>query len=153
MSRPTRSTWIAILTLALLATPAVSSSSHQKNREAEDRGHLRLRLTADPAVGFTPVTTILTAHLTGVAPTDPNFCHPAVTWVRINPGQTEDNASRYHEDPACRHPESESVATTTFTKTFDLYQPGSHLFKLVVEGKDHQRAESGYVRVEVIRVQ
>ncbi|HYV19316.1 MAG TPA: hypothetical protein VFC25_09845 [Verrucomicrobiae bacterium] len=113
----------------------------------------KLRLQAEPAVGFTPVVALLTANLTGVAPNDPNFCHPAVTWIRMNPGQTEDRATRTHEDPVCRHPESETRAATSFIKSFDLQQPGTYLFRIVVEGKDHTTVSSGTAQVVVLRVQ
>src|SRR6185503_19927191 len=76
----------------------------------------KLKLLAEPAVGFTPVSALLTAKLTGVTPDDFNFCHPAVTWIRIPPGQTEDQATHIHEDPVCRHPESKNKATTSFIK-------------------------------------
>ena len=155
MPRSVAPTLIAVWALILMvaASGAPGAGARDKEHKAEDRGKLRLRLAADPSVGFTPLTTMLTGHLSGVAPDDANFCHPAVTWIRVNPGQIEDDASRYHEDPACRHPESESEAATSFTKMFDLYQPGPYLFKLVVEGKDHRRVESAYARVEVLRVQ
>jgi hypothetical protein len=58
-----------------------------------------------------------------------------------------------HEDPACRHPASEAAATTSFVKSFDLDQPGAYLFRLIVEAKDHRRAESATVQVMVLRVQ
>jgi hypothetical protein len=132
------------------ASPALASGK-KSGGEASDKP--RLKLVAEPSVGFTPVTTILTGTLFGVAPDDANFCHPATTWIRINPGQTEDTATRLHEDPACRHPESEAAATTSFVKSFDLEQPGAYLFRLIVEGKDHRRAESATVQVMVLRVQ
>jgi hypothetical protein len=130
-------------------SPALASS---RKGGGEVSGKPRLKLVAEPAVGFTPVTTILTGTLFGVAPDDANFCHPAMTWVRINPGQTEDTATRVHEDPACRHPASEAAATTSFVKSFDLVQPGAYLFRLIVEAKDHRRAESATVQVMVLRV-
>ena len=114
---------------------------------------LRVKLLADPQVGFTPLVVVLTATVTGITPGDPNFCHPAVTWIRVNPGQLEENASRYHEDAACRHPADQVETPTTFTKSFELYRTGSYLFRLMVEGKDRRRAESAFVRVEVLRVQ
>jgi hypothetical protein len=101
-------------------------------------------------VGFIPFTAHLTAILTGVAPDDANFCHPGITWMRVDPGQTEDSAARYHEDAACRHPPSETAATTTFTRDIELYQEGAYLFRLIVEGKDHTRVESAYVHVQAI---
>jgi hypothetical protein len=135
-----------------LAALGTGLAKDKSKKQEESRGKPRLHLKADPAVGFVPLTTHLTAILTGIAPDDANFCHPAVTWLRIDPGQNEDSASRYHEDPACRHPPSEAAATTTFSRTVDLYQPGAILFKLVVEGKDHTRVESAYIHVEAIRV-
>lgn len=142
-----------LLLIAMVAARQPVEARNHEPKEDPDRGKPRLRLVAAPAVGFSPVTTQLTATLTGIAPDDANFCHPAVTWVRVNPGQTEDSASRYHEDAACRHPDSEIAATTTFTKVLDLYQPGSYMFRLIVEGKDHRRVESAYTRVEVLKVQ
>lgn len=120
---------------------------------AKDGGKPKLRLVAEPAVGFTPVTTVLTGHLSGVAPRDPGFCHPAVTWIRIDPRMREENASRYHEDAACRHPPEESLAVTSFTRTLALEEPGSYLFKITLETADGRRVESAYTRVEVLRVQ
>jgi hypothetical protein len=142
-----------LVAIALGALGPVVAKDRAKKKEDDSRGKPRLHLAAEPAVGFVPLTTHLTAILTGVAPDDANFCHPAVTWLRIDPGQNEDSASRYHEDPACRHPASESAATTTFTRDVDLYQPGPFLFKLIVEGKDHTRVESAYIHVEAIRVE
>jgi hypothetical protein len=142
-----RSLAIAVL---LAALPAVVSA---KKGAGEESGKPRLKLVAEPSVGFTPVSTILTGTLFNVDPLDANFCHPATTWILINPGQTEDTATRIHEDPACRHPDSETAATTSFVKGFDLTQPGAYLFRLVVEGKDHRRAESATVQVMVLRVQ
>ena len=54
---------------------------------SEGRG--LLRLVSDQSVGFAPVTAVLTGQLTGVDPGDANFCHAAVTWIRIDPGLTE----------------------------------------------------------------
>ena len=113
----------------------------------------RLRLEVTPSVGFIPLQVILNGQLTGVEPLDANFCHPAVTWLRVDPGQREDEASLYHEDAACRHPPSESRAMTSFTRSLQLYRPGSYLFRLIVEGKDHRRVESAFVKVEALRVQ
>lgn len=124
-----------------------------KPKAEEEPAKPKLKLLAEPSVGFTPVTALLTANLTGVAPDDPNYCHPAVTWIRMSPGQTEDRATRIHEDPVCRHPESETKAATSFIKSFELYQPGTYLFRIIVEGKDHKRVESGTAQVVVLRVQ
>jgi hypothetical protein len=140
----------AALVLAALAAPTLASG--KKKGTTEESGKPRLKLVAEPSAGFTPVTAILTGTLFGVDPLDANFCHPATTWIRISPGQTEDTATRIHEDPACRHPDSETAATTSFVKSFDLNEPGAYLFRLVVEGKDHRRVESATVQVTALRV-
>ena len=138
-----------------LMVPAPASGTRRKTKPpaaGERRDKPRISLTADPAFGFTPVTVVLTAHLSGVDLHDRNFCHAATIWVRIDPGQTERDASRIREDPACVHPPEEISVTNTFTKTFDLYRPGSYLIRLEVEGKDGTRVVSAYSRVEVLRV-
>ena len=135
-----------------VALPALAGS--RKNKSApEEKNKPRVTLTPDPAFGFTPVTVILTGHLSGVDLHDRNFCHAAVTWVRIDPGQTERDNLRIREDPACVHPDEETSVTTTFMKVFDLYYPGSYLFRLEIQAKDGTQVVSSYTRVEVLRVQ
>ncbi|HEV8700708.1 MAG TPA: hypothetical protein VGV60_05495 [Candidatus Polarisedimenticolia bacterium] len=137
-------------------SPAFASSRKPKPPTGKtDKGEdkPKLALTADPAFGFTPVTVIVTGALTGVDLHDRNFCHAAVTWIRIDPGQSERDGLRTREDPACVHPDEEISVSTSFTKTFVLYRPGSYLIRLEVEGKDGTRVSSGFTRVEVLRVQ
>jgi hypothetical protein len=122
-------------------------------RRAEGTGKPHLRLKAEPAVGFTPLAVVVSGQLSGVGPGDANFCHPAVTWIRIDPGQSQDEGLRMREDPACLHPKEEVHVPTSFSKNYDLYRPGSYLFRLQVEGKDGTRIDSGFVKVEVLRVQ
>jgi hypothetical protein len=145
---------LGCLLLAIQATgaPDLAEAKPEKEKKERDRKP-RLSLSVDTAVGFTPVTATLTANLTGVEPQDANFCHPSVTWIRIDPGQTEDAGLRITEDAVCRHAPEESSATTSFLKTFVLYQPGSYLVRLVVQGKDGTRVESAYTRIQVLRVQ
>jgi hypothetical protein len=125
----------------------------KRGEDKEEKEKPRLRLVADPYVGFTPVTAILTGHLTGVDRRDPNFCHPAVTWIRIDPGQTEDDGLRIREDPACTHPGDEISVEVSYSKTFVLTRPGSYLVRLIVEGKHGTRVQSGFTKVQVLRVQ
>jgi hypothetical protein len=143
------------LILAMVtALPAAAAARKHRSEEGKiDREKPRLALRADPAVGFTPVSVILTGHLTGVDMSDRNFCHAAVTWVRIDPGQSERDSLRIREDPACVHPSEEIYVPSTLTKTFDLYRPGSYLIRLEVQAKDGTRVVSPYTRVEVLRVQ
>jgi len=141
---------IGLFLVCAFVSPSLQAG---KSKTEEEPGKPKLKLLAEPSVGFTPVTALLTANLTGVAPDDANFCHPGVTWIRMNPGQTEDRATHTHEDPVCRHPESESRAATSFIKSFELYTPGTYLFRIIVEGKDHTKVSSGTAQVVVLRVQ
>jgi hypothetical protein len=144
----------ALLGVAAVLLPAIVVAGPDRPGTGEEKGRKpRLRLLADPAVHFTPVTVVLTGQLTGVDPADANFCHPAVTWVRIDPGMTENEATRVREDPACVHPAEQLSVSTSFTKTYDLERPGSYLFRLEIEGKDGARIVSGFVKVQVLRVQ
>ena len=142
--------WALVIALVSLPSPA---ASRKHKPEARKENKPKLSLVADPAFGFTPVTAILTGHLTGVDLHDQNFCHAATTWVRIDPGQTERDSFRVREDPACVHPEEEITITDTFTKTFELYRPGSYLIRLEIQAKDGTRVVSAYTKVEVLRVQ
>lgn len=113
----------------------------------------KLSLLADPAVGFTPLVTTITGQLTGIDRRDPNFCHAAITWIRIDPGQSEDGGFRVREDPACLHPPEETTVETSFTRTFHLSRPGATLVRLIVEGKDGTRIQSATTSIQVLRVQ
>ncbi len=141
---------ILLLAIGLDGPPAIAGSRKPKP-PSEDKDKPKLILTADPAFGFTPVNVVLTGNLTGIAPLDRNFCHAAVTWVRIDPGLTERDAFRTREDPACVHTEEEVSVTTSFARTLLLYHPGSYLIRLEVEGKDGTRVVSSFARVEVLR--
>lgn len=146
---------VLLATFLLIVAPVAVGTSRSGGDKpgGKDDGKPRLKLVAEPAVGFLPVTTILTGHLYNVAPKDPGFCHPAVTWVRVNPRMREENATLYHEDAACRHPPEQTVATTSFSRILTLEEPGSYLFKVIVETNDGRRVSSAYTRVEVLRVQ
>jgi len=142
-----------LLFLAALVILLPTEAAARKVKPDPGKDKPRLSLIADPAFGFTPVTVTLTGHLTGVDLHDRNFCHAAVTWVRIDPGQTERDNFKVREDPACVHPDEEISVADTFTRTFQLYRPGSYLIRLEIQAKDGTRVVSTYTRVEVLRVQ
>src|SRR5574341_2342526 len=119
-----RPRFVCLLLALWMVLPAAAYARRNK-APTEEEEKPKLSLTADPAFGYTPVTVILTGHLTGVKLKDPNFCHPAVTWVKIDPRQNERDVFKVREDPACVHPDEETSVPGTFTKIFDLYQPGS----------------------------
>jgi hypothetical protein len=102
--------------------------------------------------GFAPLMVQLVATLTGVEPKDPNYCHPAVTWVRVDPGAAPEKETRVTEAPRCIHPEEEASVVTTFSKSFELAYAGSYLYRVSVIGKDGKEIRSNYVTVKVLRV-
>lgn len=137
----------------LLLLPTASIAGNSKEAEKDQPGKPRLKLRVDPSVGFTPLEATLTGELRGVDPHDPNFCHPAVTWVRIDPGGSDETASTMRQDPVCRHGKEETLAKVYFTRQFGLHRPGAYLFRLLIEGKDGTVVTSDYARVRVMRVQ
>ena len=144
----------AALMLTLLAAAGLALAVENGSESPTDKPRKpRVRLLANPAVGFTPVTVTLTGELTGVRPDDPDFCHAAITWVTIPPGRSEESARIVREDPVCRHSEEESRVRMAYTRTVSLYRPGTYLFRLRIESKENKRVQSGYAKVRVLRVQ
>ena len=131
----------------------LQASKKKQPDEGQNDGKPRLVLQVDPSFGFTPVVAVLTAELSGVDPADANFCHASVTWIRLDPGDTEDTASTLRQDPACRHAEDETRVTMYYTKMFTLSRPGPYLFRVFIEGRNGRRITSGYAKVRVLRVQ
>jgi len=150
---PCRTASLAGLLALALLVPATPATAKNKEGDQDKRVKPGIKLRADPSVGFTPVVATLTGELTGVDPLDPNFCHPAITWVRLDPGDSEETASKLRQDPVCRHAEEETLAKTYFTRQFSLERPGPYLFRLVIEGKDGTIVRSDYASVRVMRVQ
>lgn len=143
---------LAGLSALVLLDPAPGLARPRKsNAGEEEKGRPRLRLSVDRAVGFAPIKVVLTGELVGVDPQDANFCHAAVTWTRVDPGQTLEEGTRVRESAACLHPKEQIFVPTSFTKEYTLYAPGSYLFRLAVEGKDGKRLTSGYAKVEALR--
>ncbi len=142
---------LAVLAIGVLQSPSGEARNRKDAEEESDRP--RLRLVADKAVGFSPVEVVVTARLTGIAPDDSNFCHAAVTWIRIDPAHTEDEPLRVRENPACRHPDDESRVILSYTKRFVLRRVGVHMIRMRIEGKDGRTVESGYTSIRVLRVQ
>lgn len=142
-----------LLALLILVLPAALTAGKKKEPDPDEPRKPRINLRVDPSVGFTPVVATLTGELSGIDPHDPNFCHPAVTWVRLDPGDSEETASKLRQDPVCRHGKEQTEAQTYFTRQFSLQKPGAYLFRLEVEGKDGTTVRSDYARVRVMRVQ
>jgi hypothetical protein len=139
------------LLLALVAIlPAMASKGIPSGAEHHSP---KLVLASSPSFGFAPVTVQLVATLTGIDPSDPNYCHATVTWVRVDPGPSPQKETRLSESPRCVHGDHESSVSTTLDKAFDLEIPGSYLYRVSVTGKDGKEIRSNYVTVKVLRVQ
>ncbi len=137
--------------LLLIASPLPAA---RRKSEAEPSEHRtpKIALTASPAFGFSPLSVQLVATLSGIHAGDANFCHAGVTWIRIDPDSGADTGTKLSEDPGCVHGEGEVSVATTFSKSFDLYAPGSYLYRVIVDGKDGTQVKSNFVKVRVIRV-
>lgn len=149
---PARRTLTILLLSVGLAAPAAMARVRRPKPPNEEMRRPKLRLLVSPSVGYAPVEAVLTGELTGVEPDDANFCHAAITWIRVDPGQREQEGLRVREDPACVHPKEEISVPTSFTRNYTLYRRGSYLFRLYVEGKDGTRIDSGFVKVTVLSI-
>ncbi len=123
-----------------------------KEAPKEEKRSPRLLLNGSPVYGFAPLNIQLVATLTGIDPVDPNYCHAAVTWVRVDPGTSPEKETRLTEAPRCLHDENELHVTTTFSKNFEISYPGSYLYRISVTGKDGREIRSNYLTVRVLRV-
>ena len=148
-----RARWWYIGSLCLLVLSTRTSEAGKRGQaERLDRQEPKLNLAASPAFGFAPLEVQMVATLSGVNPHDTNFCHAAVTWVRVDPGSSPEKQTRITEAPRCVHEADEPSVTTTFSKSFELSLPGSYLYRVSVLGKDGKDVRSNYVTVKVLRV-
>jgi hypothetical protein len=141
-------------TLLLITCLAVGIAEAGKKGQSEkpERQEPKLNLAATPAFGFAPLEVQMVATLTGVDPNDTNFCHAAVTWVRVDPGSSPEKQTRITEAPRCVHEADHPSVATTYSKSFELSLPGSYLYRVSVSGKDGRDISSNYVTVKVLRV-
>ena len=149
------SRWLLRASLSLVLVLAAGFSAlagHKRTTSDEDRKSPRVVLSATPAFGFSPLNVQLVAILTGVDAHDPNFCHAGVTWIRVDPGSQPETGTRVSEAPRCLHGEEEVSVATSFNKSFDLYNPGAYLYRIVIDGKDGTQLRSNFVKVQVMRV-
>jgi hypothetical protein len=142
-----------LLALWILVSGHPASAGRKKSASSENDKKPKVVLSASPAFGFPPLSVQLVGTLSGVDARDPNFCHAGVTWVRVDPGSRPETGTKLSEVPRCLHPEKEVSVPTTFSKTFDLYEPGSYLYRLIIQGKDGAQLRSNYVTVKVMRMQ
>jgi len=139
--------------LLLVLVLAIHPAEAKKGDSSKESARVpKLSLASTPAFGFAPVTVQLVASLTGIDPGDPNFCHAAIAWVRIDPGASPEKETRFSETPRCVHGESESSVATTFSKAFELDRSGSYLYRVSVVGKNGKEVRSNYVTIKVLRV-
>jgi hypothetical protein len=143
---------LVLLALLLAIAPAGAGKEKDKDQPAGAEKP-KILLKPDPAVGFTPLTVVVSGLVSGLRRTDPNFCHAAVTWSLVWPGQREEDAQKVREDPSCLHGEDEISVDLAYSKVFNLVRPGSYLVRLEIEGKDGTRIRSAIARIQVLRVQ
>lgn len=150
---PARRSLLVFVVAALVCTSIPEFAEAKKAPPPkEDHPSPKLLLNGSPVYGFAPMNVQLVATLTGVESSDPNFCHAAVTWVRVDPASTPEKETRLTEAPRCLHDENELHVSTTFSKTFEISFPGSYLYRISVTGKDGKEIRSNYLTVRVLRV-
>ena len=159
-SRRSRQTaWLVLLVFAVALMLPLAQAFGDSKKEApskevpkEEKPSPKLLLNGSPVYGFAPMNIQLVATLTGIDPDDPNYCHAAVTWVRVDPASTPEKETRLTEAPRCLHDENELHVTTTFSKTFEIVYSGSYLYRISVTGKNGREIRSNYLTVRVLRV-
>lgn len=89
----------------------------------------------------------MTGHLSGVEPTDEQFCHAGVEWESRNPmGLTVTSK----EDPRCLHPPEQIDVQMTFTKVVTISTPGRYVYRLILHRRDGGKLFSNTQEVTVI---
>ena len=148
------SRFLGLLTLILSLQFAIALAGIARKEPSDKLGRPspKLVLAASPAFGFAPLNVQLVATLNGIDPQDANFCHAAVTWVRVDTGASPEKETRITEAPRCVHEGEEPSVPTTFSKSFELLSPGSFLYRVRISGKDGKEVHSNYVTIKVLRI-
>ena len=146
MLRSPRSLGLVSMTLMAIAAAGVLAASRSSKEPADSRGPV-VHLTVSTHHGFRPLTLTLTGHLSGVEPTDEQFCHVGVEWEQRTPtGLTVSSK----EDPKCLHPPEQIDVQTAFTKVVTLSSPGTYVYRLILHRRDGDRVLSNTQEVTVL---
>ena len=147
-----KTAWMALplaLSISAASLAVASPGKRTAKPEAEER-EPGLHLTVTPRNGFRPVTLTMTGHLSGVNPTDEQFCHAGVEWESRTPGGLTVTSK---EDARCLHPPEQVHVQTTFTKVTTLTQPGTYVFRLIVYRRDGGKVMSNTQEIRVLDTQ
>jgi hypothetical protein len=136
---------LAGLLLILPAAPGLAPASNL-HAAGEAGMELDLELSANRNVGFSPLSVSVTGKLHGIHGGNGNFCHPGVTWVLWN--VDKDLFARSTSDPRCHHVKGRAYNPVVFKRSFTLGR-GTHMARLIVQGKDGRMVSSDYVTIEV----
>src|SRR5262245_34526029 len=107
----------ALLALLLIALPASAALEAASRKKAPDPKRPALRLSATTRPGYSPLRVTLSAHLTGVEPTDAAFCHAGIEWESRSPGGV---ISTSREEPRCLHPADQIEIPAAFSRVVTL---------------------------------
>jgi hypothetical protein len=107
---------------------------------------LELQLSSDRNIGYSPLSVTVYGKMHGLHGANGNFCHPGVTWIIWNVDR--DLVTRSTSDPRCHHLGDKPYNPVVFKRSLKL-GPGTHMCRLMVQGKDGRLVSSNYVRVEV----
>src|SRR5262245_22982658 len=148
MLRSPRSLALVTMTMMLMAIAAtIAPAANRSSKDpAEPRGP-EVHLTVSTHHGFRPLTFTLTGHLSGVDPTDEQFCHVGVEWESRTPSGLTVSSK---EDPKCLHPPEQIDVQTAFTKVVTLSTPGTYVYRLILHRRDGDRVLSNTQEVTVL---
>lgn len=137
----------AAIAAALLLTAMPARAGRRPPEARAEPGKPSLHLSVSPRHGFRPLTVTLAGQLSGVEPTDQQFCHAGVEWESRTP-TTLVVVSK--EDPKCLHPPEQIQVQTTFTKIVTLSRPGTYVYRLILHRRDGERLLSNTQEIRVL---
>jgi len=135
---------LCMLALPLAATPR---ARRDKEKEPAPPDGPAVHLMVAPRHGFRPLTVTLTGTLTGVEPSDPEFCHAGIEWeARSASGLVTTSRN----DPKCLHPPEQTAVQFSFTKVLTLNEAGTYVYRFILHKRDGDRIISNTQEVRVL---
>lgn len=138
---------VIILIVAFLVVTAAGADPKRRSRKSDEgAGRPALRLSASPRHGYPPLRVTLSAHLTGVEPDNPDFCHAGVEWESRSPGGI---LTISKEEPRCLHPADQVSVQASFVRIVVL-DPGTYAYRAILHTRDGGRVTSPSVEITVL---
>ncbi len=138
----------AALVLCVMTGAAASPGRKSSKKEAEDVPPApALHLDVSPRHGFRPLTITMTGTLTGVATTDPDYCHAGIEWESRTPDGLIYSSK---QDARCLHPPEQVDVQLSFSKVVTLSRPGVYEYRMTLYRRDGSKLLSNTQEVTVL---